>query len=261
MANSELYGKEYKIPENILKSINVALINNPSNGGVKRAKNLIRNGNITYQGLKRLKNYFDYYNGDDKVQYELAGGDLMKSFVDKTLNSDRDGVERSKKIRQDITVNQKQDLKTFKPNPDLSLNEEKNKKPELQKNAIAVIINNDNKILLLKRSSFEKQWMPNKWGLVGGGIEKDESPKEACKREIKEETGLDINNFTDALKIQRKKDSIEHIFACKYDGDLTDITLNNENVSYGWFDMNEMSFLDTVPHLIEYITLVFKKYE
>jgi len=116
--------------------------------------------------------------------------------------------------------------------------------------------------LLLKRSDYEKQWMPNKWALVGGGIEKGESPEEACKREIKEETGLEIKKFVKSFTIQRRPESIEHIFACRYDGDPTDIELDGkENVGYGWYDVEEMDYLDIVPNLVEYIMLVFKKYD
>lgn len=257
MANSELYGKEYNVPEEILDNIRKTLVNYPNHEGVKRAKHLLKNGVVTYQTLKRLKNFFDDSKSKDNIQYELAGGDSMKNFVKSTLDSDRNTVEVSKENKKDLQMNPKNDLKTFKPNPDL--NENKNK--ELDKNAVAVIVNNDNKILLLKRSDYEKQWMPNKWALVGGRIEKGESPEKACSREIKEETGLDINNFIKSFKIQRHSDSIEHIFACRFEGEPTDIVLNNENSQYGWYDVSEMGYLDTVPHLIEYITLVFKKYD
>jgi len=30
---------------------------------------------------------------------------------------------------------------------------------------------------------------------------------------------------------------------------------------YGWFSVGEMKYLDTVPHLLEYITIAFKKYD
>ena len=98
--------------------------------------------------------------------------------------------------------------------------------------------------------------------LSHGKIEKGESPEEACKREIEEETGLKIKKFIKSFTIQRRPESIEHIFACRYDGDPTDIELDGkENVSYGWYDVEEMDYLDIVPNLVEYIMLVFKKYD
>lgn len=259
MANQELYDKTYRIPPDVLKGIQTALVSNPSGEGVKRAKFMLKNGYLTYQAMKRLKNFFDYFNSEtgDAAQFALAGGQLMKGFIETTLNQDRNAVKTSKDVRRDMTANPNSELKPYQTP---RLNEEKKKK-ELKQNVVAVIVNSDNKILLLKRSDFKDQWMPSKWSLVGGAINKKESPEDACEREIKEETGLEINKFVESFTIQRHEDSEETIFACRYDGEATDITLNEENSNYGWYDVSEMEFLDTVPHLIEYITLVFKKYE
>jgi len=258
MANQELYNKSYSVPSDVLKYIQATLVSNPNGDGVKRAKFMLKNGALTYQALKRLKNFFDYFNSQtgDKAQYALAGGDLMKGFIERTLNADRNAVKTSKEVRRDITSNPNSELKPYQT-PRLT----EAKKEELTKNAIAVIVNEDNKILLLKRAEEKDTWMPLKWALVGGGVEKGESPEKAVKREIEEETGLEIKKFINSFAIQRNKKSIEYIFVCRYKGELTDITLDGENTNYGWFDIQEMKFLDTVPHLIEYITLAFKSYE
>lgn len=258
MANQELYDKTYRIPPDVLKGIQTALISNPNGEGVKRAKFMLKNGAITYQAMKRLKNFFDYFNPQtgDKMQYALAGGNLMKQFVEQTLASDRAGVQMTKDVKQDMNARPNSELNAYQATP--KLNEERK---ELQKNACAVIVDGDNKILLLKRGSDPKIWQPSKWALVGGAVEKGETPEQAVKREIKEETGLDISKFIKSFSIQKNPDSIEHIFACRYDGEPTDIKLNEENTNYGWYDIEEMKFLDIVPHLIEYITMAFKKDE
>jgi len=257
MANQELYNKSYKVPSNVVKYIQTMLISNPNGSGVKRAKFIVNNGVITYQALKRLKNFFDHHDSqsNDNAQYELAGGDLMKGFVETTLNQDRHAVASSKKIKQDMNTNPNSELKPYQTP---RLNEDKG---DLKKNAVAIIVDVDNKILLLKRADDGKMWMPNKWSLVGGGIEKGETPQKAIEREISEETGLEIKKFIKTFSIQRNTDSIEHVFACRYKGEPTDIKLNEENTNYGWYDISEMKYLDVVPHLMEYITLAFKKYE
>lgn len=257
MSNNRLYDKTFRVPSSVLKHIQAVLVSNPHGEGVKRAKHILKNGILTYQTLKRLKNYFDYYNPsvDNKTQYELAGGQMMKSYIEQTLNAERDSIDRGDRIKQDIGVDVNLGTKGYKTP---RLNESKKK---LDKNALAIIVNSDNKFLLLKRSDYSKQWMPGKWALVGGAIEKGESPEQACKREVKEETGLEINKVIKTFNIQRNPDSIEHIFACRFNGDSFDVELNEENVSYGWFSINEINFLDIVPNLIEYITLAFKEYE
>lgn len=257
MANSQLVDKTFQIPSNVLKYIQTTLVSNPSGEGVKRAKFMLNNGVITYQAMKRLKNYFDYYNPQtgNKIEYALAGGDLMRDFVETTLNRERDGVSKGKVIRQDMHSDPNSELKPVNARVD-TLNES-----NLSKNVVAVIVNDDNKFLLVKRSDFPDQWMPSKWGLVGGGVNKNETPEKACKREIKEETGIEIDKFVKTFSIQRTPDNLEHIFACRFSGDLSEITLDKESAGYGFFDTSEIEFLDTVPNLMEYITLCFTKYD
>jgi len=252
MANQELYNKTYRIPPDVLKGIQTALVSNPNGEGVKRAKFMLKNGYLTYQAMKRILHDFGRM---DATQHALAGGQPMKAFIETTLNQDRNAVETGKNVRQDMPSTPYQN---FKPQQVPSLNEEKKK--EKDKNAVAVIVNNDNKILLLKRGE-TAPWMPNKWALIGGGIEKGETAQQAVEREILEETGLEIKKFTKSFSIERHQDSIEHLFACRYEGDPTEITLDDENSNYGWYDVSEMEYLEIVPHLIEYITLVFKKYD
>ena len=257
--NKELYGKYYQIPPNVLQRINAAIIKYPNEEGIKRAKFFLKNKRISYQALKRLKNFFDYFNlqKDSKSKFELAGGSLMKSFVEKTLDSERNAVNLTKKIKQNVDFNPKNATKPQR----VKINEENGLLTDtLNKNALAVIVNPHNKILLLKRG-LNAPWQPGKWSLVGGRIEKGETPKEACLREVKEETGLNIKILKDAFSIQRNPDSVEEIFLAKYDGNDYDVKLDDENISYGWFSPEEMKFLDTVPNLNDYINLVFVKYD
>jgi 8-oxo-dGTP pyrophosphatase MutT (NUDIX family) len=267
MADRELEQGTYTVDPDgklkLIKSIQSALMVYPTGNGVRRAKGIVQNGGkISGFELKRLKNFFDNFNQqtNSKAEYELAGGGIMKAEVERILNTIRSGNDNSKKIRQDMTVDPNLATHAYQT-PRLSEAEDKDKKEEKQKNAVAVIVNVDNKILLLKRADIKDIWMPGKWALVGGMIEKGETPQKAVEREISEETGLEINKFTKTFSIQRNPNSVEHVFACRYDGDPTDITLNNENTNYGWYDVDEMNYLDIVPHLIEYITLSFKKYD
>jgi 8-oxo-dGTP pyrophosphatase MutT (NUDIX family) len=261
MANSKLQGKTYLVPDNVLTHIKSSLVKYPSAEGVKRAKNIIHEPNISYEAMKRIKNFFDTFNSrtTDRTQYELAGGNPMKEFIEATLNQQRAGVQRSKEVRRDMTANPNSELHPYQPP---KINEEKEEKKEKSKNAVAVIVNKNNKILLLKRVDDPKIWQPNKWALAGGGIDKGETPQQAVEREILEETGLEIKKFVNSFSIERHGDSIEHMFACRYEGEDTDVELDTkENTNYGWYDVSEMEYLDTVPHLIEYITLVFKNYD
>ncbi len=257
--NKELYGKYYQIPPTILQQINSAIIKYPTSEGIKRAKFLLKNKRISYEGLKRFKNFFDYFNPqkNEKKQFELAGGKLMRNFVNSALNSERNAIKISKNIKQNVDLNSK--IATKPSNAQVpTLNEQEEK--DLTKNAVAVIVNKDNRILLLKRGP-NAPWEPNKWSLVGGGVEDGETSKEAVLREIKEETGLNVKLLKESFAIQRKPDSVEDVFLAKFDGNDYDIKLDDENVAYGWYAPEEMKFLDTVPNLMDYINLVFVEYD
>jgi len=264
MANSELYGKSFNLPNEVLKSVHTALVSNPNGNGIKRAKTLLNNKRLTYQSLKRLKNFFE--TNSDRIQYELAGGDLMRNFVEVTLNANRDATKRSDDVRSELPQNSNSEIRpTETPRMgDISESDIKSnvKKTNLKENAIAIIVNDDNKMLLVKRGDGGDNdiWMPNKWSLAGGEIEEGETPEKACKREILEETSLKITKFTESFTIQRNN-NVEYVFACRYSGESTDVTLDFENVAYGWYGVAEIDYLDIVPHLMEYITLVFKNYE
>lgn len=258
--NSELYGKSFKLPPEILQHLQATLTTYPQGDGVKRAKHLMKNGAVTYQSLKRLKNFFDTFSGEPLQQYQLAGGDLMKNFCEQTLNTQRDGVERGKEIKRDVTNNMSQGMKV-QQTPRMN-EEEEVPDGEKKQNAVAVVVNDDNQILLLKRSKSPDIWQPGKFALVGGAIEDGETPEQAIRREITEETGIAVDLMKEKFKIGRaNSDSEEYIFLAKYDGDPHDIKLNFEHDSYGWYDPSEIHFLNHVPYLTEYINMVFKKDE
>ena len=63
--------------------------------------------------------------------------------------------------------------------------------------AVGAIILKDDKILLVKRGA---EPGIGKWSIPGGSMEFGETMEEAVKREVKEETGLDVEVGTDAAE-------------------------------------------------------------
>lgn len=61
-------------------------------------------------------------------------------------------------------------------------------------NEIAVFIINDNNQVLLQKRSTNKRFNPNKWGLCSEHVDAYESLQDATLRELKEEVGLNISN-------------------------------------------------------------------
>ncbi|EKD86115.1 MAG: hypothetical protein ACD_37C00464G0005 [uncultured bacterium] len=77
-----------------------------------------------------------------------------------------------------------------------------------------------NKILLVKRA--KRVPSAGKWGLVGGFMEKNETLKEAVKREILEETGFEIKNINLLIVIDlpfrspdEERQNVSFVFFCE----------------------------------------------
>ena len=126
----------------------------------------------------------------------------------------------------------------------------------------ALIFNSERKVLLIK----SHKWR-GKYTIPGGHIELGETIKEALKREVKEETGLDIYDikfiglqefiFDDVF--WKKKHFIFLDFACKTDS--TKIKLNSEAQEYIWVSLEEALKLPIEPYTRNAIKKYLEKYE
>jgi hypothetical protein len=109
--NKELYGRKVSLPENIItyleQCFNAASSANETTEGYKRNKELRDTKEVTYQQLKRMKNFFDNFNGNQNdLSYVLNGGDYVKTWVNDTLKSMRNDIELSKKTKSEVLPNQ-----------------------------------------------------------------------------------------------------------------------------------------------------------
>ena len=58
---------------------------------------------------------------------------------------------------------------------------------------LAILENSQGEFLVTQRA-FNKKWAAGNWEMPGGGAKSKESSLDAIKREVKEETGLDVKN-------------------------------------------------------------------
>jgi 8-oxo-dGTP diphosphatase len=421
MANTNLTGTYYQVPENIISEItNTLKTCEEGDPGKKKAEFLVREKKLSYENLRRYKNFFDNYNrskydlGENdtlselnpEMDYKLRGGKLMRDFVENKLKEITEKIKNSKQIKRDYagldnqfkkekehsnlkintdnnfikseslireginidneieeierTVDELKDNENIILSVDELANQLKNSKesvlssdiwkklentdsnevkkgdwdyvyniakmyektdPEILKRSIqndsyerpliiklknrfilvagntrlcaasamgvnpkviiadvdnlikesiikessnnkpnkmmrvslTVIFNNDNKILLLKRSE-NTDWCPNCWALVGGKIEKNESPEEGLVREVKEETDINLEKYK-LKKIIKFNNVLEYLYISKVDNDF--VELNTEHSDYKWYSLDEIKDIENkVPKLLNYIKYV-----
>lgn len=113
-----------------------------------------------------------------------------------------------------------------------------------------IIFDERKRLLLQKRSDC------NEWGFLGGLVELGESVEEAAVREVKEESGLDVEvtalygvyskyfaEYSNGDKVQ----TIVHVFRAKViSGKLID--QNDETLELKYFDLNEIPPLFCKQH-------------
>lgn len=103
--------------------------------------------------------------------------------------------------------------------------------------AFAVITNSENKVLLIKREDLEA------WALPGGNIERNETPEEACIREVKEETGINISvDKINGIYIRTIPGLKDVTFVYKATaGKYTKLEIDEKEVlDIGWFNIGSL---------------------
>ncbi len=96
-----------------------------------------------------------------------------------------------------------------------------------------IITNRQGKVLLL-----EHLFRPGSgWGIPGGFIEHNEQPEAAVKREIREETGIELENIK-MFRLRTINRHIEFLFRAESDEEAR---VNSREIrSLGWFAIDEM---------------------
>lgn len=104
----------------------------------------------------------------------------------------------------------------------------------------AAIIDGD-RLLLLRRGFRSGKAKQGLWELAGGGVEKGESPDFSLRREVREETGLELSQLKPVLIWNRSRDEGE-IIGITYLArpQSTDIKLSDEHIEYAWVRADEL---------------------
>jgi len=146
-------------------------------------------------------------------------------------------------------------------------------KIDLHRVVATAIIHKNGKYLIVQRSPNLRVY-PGKWGLPGGGLELEDyinTPKttsdswyfaiaNALRREIKEETGLEVGKLKYLLDLVFiRPDNIPVVTLSYYcDWKSNEVKLNDENINYAWFAFEEAKEYDLVEGILDEIEMVDK---
>lgn len=119
--------------------------------------------------------------------------------------------------------------------------------------AKAVIINNEGRALIVREANtYVEGTNIGKWGVSGGRIQNDELFHDGLRREVREETGLDIEIDKPVYvgewwpEIHGTKNHIVAVFVtCKQAS--TEIKLSEEHDAYAWVDLDSMGSYNIMP--------------
>lgn len=145
--NSDLDGKYWSCPDYVLNCLKNAVktyesINkdNKPTEGYKRAKGILENNKIEYKQMKRIKNWFDSFEGDhNDMEYKLNGGKTMNNWVDGTLNRETQALKAPKKIKSETGLANQFIKQHSKDNTKVNKDTIKIKLPKISKDVVGQV--------------------------------------------------------------------------------------------------------------------------
>jgi 8-oxo-dGTP diphosphatase len=128
----------------------------------------------------------------------------------------------------------------------------------LQVGVKILLKNEDNKYLLLRRSKEKYPEVGEQWDSVGGRIDSGTPLLENLKREIKEESNLELIGEPTLIAAQDILKADKHVVRLTYIGvALGKIILSDEHDEYKWFSYDEMKELVLLdPYVKEILALL-----
>ena len=105
----------------------------------------------------------------------------------------------------------------------------------------------DGRVLMLRRPDACRSF-PGMWSLVAGRIEPGEAPEQAARREILEETGLEVGepDATTGPVHVREGNVLWRVHPFLFRLDSAEPVLNDENVAFQWVAPEDIPSMDTV---------------
>lgn len=122
---------------------------------------------------------------------------------------------------------------------------------------LAILENEEGKFLVTQRA-LNKKWAAGHWEMPGGGAKSKESSLDAIKREVKEETNLDVKNGR-VVYSYFNEDNDRHdnyfvdIYHFKFDFQLSNVTLNTrESIDCKCVSLDELIAMNKADEFLHF---------
>lgn len=127
--------------------------------------------------------------------------------------------------------------------------------------ALVMLINKKGEVLLNLRDDKPNILYPKHWAILGGSVEKDETPEETAYREVKEEAGHIIKGpIKEYAKIidREGKNQLATIFVATINKEISELRLG-EGQALKYYPPKEIQTIKVTPFLKEVILHYFFK--
>jgi 8-oxo-dGTP pyrophosphatase MutT (NUDIX family) len=117
--------------------------------------------------------------------------------------------------------------------------------------------------ILLTKRTLDAPSDPGDWGLVGGTMERGETPKKAALREVNEELCYRTRPLIIRELCKVKKENTVHFFQASLEEDMDTLKLKRnpkgkvEGEGIGWFTLSEVGCLRVRPQDLSAISRYF----
>jgi 8-oxo-dGTP diphosphatase len=115
---------------------------------------------------------------------------------------------------------------------------------KFQKIVVTALITHKNKCLIIRRASHET-FLPGYYELPSGKVDFGEDPQVALKREVSEETNLEIEvlqpyHYFSYLIDNKNRHNVEVFFLAQLNSDPSDIKLSPDHDDHQWITMDQL---------------------
>ena len=129
---------------------------------------------------------------------------------------------------------------------------------KLQVGVKILLKNKDGKYLVLLRSALKYPEAGAKWEMAGGRIDPGTTLFENLKREVKEETELDITGEPKLITAQDILKQDKHIVRLTYSGEANgEVKLSDEHTDFKWLTLSEIKKLEPIDTYFKEILAKF----